>query len=187
MKTILNWSRHHHITRASIFLIVAALIAGMVGCNGGGGVIEYNLTIASTTGGDVTAPGEGVFTYDEVTVVTLVAEAEEGYRFVEWSGDVGTTGNIKTATTIITTNGNYSITANFMAVYNLTISGTEEGSVTTPGEGTHTYDEGTVVDLVADAEQGYEFVNWTGDVITIGNVEDDEIRRHRGRRGKPRL
>jgi hypothetical protein len=57
------------------------LIAGIVGCAPGGG-IEYELTIASTVGGSVTTPGEGTFTYDAVTVVNLLAEAEEGYRFV---------------------------------------------------------------------------------------------------------
>jgi hypothetical protein len=56
--------------------------------------------------------------------------------------------------------------------YNLTISSTEGGSVTSPGEpGPYIYDEGTVVNLVAvEAEQGSPFVNWTGDVGTIANV-----------------
>jgi len=67
-------------------------------------------------------------------------------------------------------NGDYSITANFVAVYDLTISSTAGGSVTIPGEETFTYDEGTVVNLAAEAEEGYEFVNWTGDVGTIADV-----------------
>ncbi len=33
-----------------------------------------------------------------------------------------------------------------------------------------TYDAGTVVGLNATPEGGYEFVRWTGDVDTIGNV-----------------
>jgi hypothetical protein len=48
---------------------------------------EYDLTMSSTAGGSVTAPGEGTFTYIEGTEVNLVAEAEEGYRFVNWTGD----------------------------------------------------------------------------------------------------
>ena len=129
-----------------------------------------DLTIDSTEGGSVTTPGEGVFTYDEGTVVDLVAEAEEGYRFVEWTGDVGTIADVKAATTTITMNGDYSITANFVAIYDLTVSSTGGGSVTTPGEGVFTYDDGTVVDLVAEAEEGYRFVEWTGDVGTIADV-----------------
>ena len=96
--------------RISILLITVALIAGMVGCEP---TLTYDLTIASTTGGNVTAPGEGVFIYDEGTAVNLTAEADECYRFVNWTGGVATVGNITAATTIITMNGTYSIMANF--------------------------------------------------------------------------
>jgi len=82
----------------------------MVGCDG----VEYDLTIASSAGGSVTDPGEGTFTRDEGAVVSLVAEAEEGYRFVKWTGDVGTIANVNAATTTITMNGDYSIMANFV-------------------------------------------------------------------------
>jgi preprotein translocase subunit YajC len=133
-------------------------------------VAIYDLTISSTGGGSVTEPGEGVFTYDEGTIIDLVAEAAEGYRFVEWSGDVGTIADVHAAATTITMNGNYSITANFVAIYDLSISSAEGGSITEPGEGVFTYDEGTVADLVAEAEEGYRFVEWTGDVGTIADV-----------------
>jgi len=78
--------------------------------------IEYALTISNTAGGSVTTPGEGTFTYEEGTVVDLVAEPEEGYRFVHWTGDVRTIGNVNAAATNITMNGDYSITANFMGI-----------------------------------------------------------------------
>jgi uncharacterized repeat protein (TIGR02543 family) len=137
-------------------------------------VALYDLTTSSTTGGSVTTPGEGTFTYDEGTVVDLTAEAEEGYQFANWIGDVGTIAAVNNATTTITMNGDYSITANFLAVavYDLTTSSTTGGSVTTPGEGTFTYDEGTVVELTAEAEEGYQFVNWTGDVGNIAAVNN---------------
>jgi len=131
-----------------------------------------DLTTNSTEGGSVTTPGEGVFTYDEGTVVDLVAEAEESYRFVEWTGDVGNVADVHAAATTITMNGDYSITAEFVKQYDLTISSTEGGSVTEPGEGVFTYDEGTVVDLVATPDAEYRFVEWTGDVGTIADVND---------------
>jgi len=90
-------------------LIIVALIAGMVGC----GQTTYTLTIASTTGGNVTNPGEGVFTYAGGMVVNLTAEAEEGYRFVNWTGNVSSIANVTASSTTITMNGDYSITANF--------------------------------------------------------------------------
>ena len=74
---------------------------------------EYDLTIDSTDGGEVTTPGEGTFTYDAGMVVDLVAEAEEGYRLVNWTKDVDTIDNVDAASTIITMSGNYPITANF--------------------------------------------------------------------------
>jgi len=133
-------------------------------------LVQYDLTIGSTAGVSVTTPGEGTFTYDAGTVVDLVATPSDGYRFVEWTGDVGTIADVEAAATNITMSGNYSITASSVAVYDLTISSTEGGSATTPGEGTFTYDAGSVVDLVATSDDGYRFVEWTGDVGNIANV-----------------
>jgi len=57
--------------------------------------------------------------------------------------------------------------------HSLSISSTEGGSVTEPGEGTFPlYSEGRVVDLVATPDAGYHFVEWTGNVDTIADVED---------------
>jgi uncharacterized repeat protein (TIGR02543 family) len=155
-----------YVARVSFFLITLALILGMVGCVG----VEYDLTIASTAGGSVITPGERTCIYDQGIVVSLVAEAEEGYRFVKWTGDVETIANVNAASTTITMNGDYSITATFVAVYDLNISSTAAGSVTLPGEGAFTYDAGTVVSLTAAPASGYQFVNWTGDVGTVANV-----------------
>jgi hypothetical protein len=73
----------------------------------------YALTI-STEGGSVTTPGEGAFNYTADEVVDLVAVPDEGYLFGEWTGDVGTITDVNAATTTITMNGGYSITANFV-------------------------------------------------------------------------
>ena len=54
--------------------------------------------------------------------------------------------------------------------YTLTIISTAGGSVTNPGEGYFTHDVGTVVNLLAEPEDGCQFVNWTGSVDTIANV-----------------
>ena len=95
--------------RFSIFLITLALIIGMVGC----GPVKYNLTISSTEGGEVTIPGEGTFTYDEGTVVNLTAEADEGYQFFNWTGNVSAIADVNAATITITMNDDYTVTANF--------------------------------------------------------------------------
>jgi hypothetical protein len=53
----------------------------------------------------------------------------------------------------------------------LTVSSTAGGSVTDPGEGVFPCDVGAVVTLVARPDEGYQFVRWTGDVVTIADVE----------------
>jgi hypothetical protein len=134
---------------------------------------QYSLTISSTPGGSVTNPGEGLSIYDAETVVELVAEAGEHYRFVEWTGDVGTMGDVYAASTNITMNNSYSVTANFELEegwYSLTISSTDGGEVTIPSEGTNIYEANTEVELVAEAGEHYRFVEWTGDVGTVGDV-----------------
>jgi hypothetical protein len=80
----------------------------------------YDLIISSTEGGDVTSPGEGTFTYCERLLVNLVAEADEGYQFVNWSGDVGTVADINAASTTITIQGNCEVAANFEALLHST-------------------------------------------------------------------
>jgi len=64
-----------------------------------------------------------------------------------------------------TTNGNGDEEED--VTYDLTMQVSPEGGgTTTPSVGgsPHTYDEGTVVDISAIAADGYDFVNWTGDV-----------------------
>ena len=75
--------------------------------------VLHDLTTSSTYGGSVSDPGEDTFTYDEATVVDLVATPNAGYRFDEWAGDVGDVADVNDATTTVTMNGDYSVTANF--------------------------------------------------------------------------
>ena len=51
-----------------------------------------------------------------VFLIPLVAIPDEGYRFDEWTGHVGTIADVNSASTTITMEGNYSITANFNAI-----------------------------------------------------------------------
>jgi hypothetical protein len=132
----------------------------------------YDLTASSTAGGSVTSPGEGTYTYVAGEVVHLVATPNAGYQFVNWAGDVATIVNISAAATTIIMNNDYAIVANFEEIpeYELIISSTAGGSVAVPGEGAFAYDEGTVVNLTAEADTGRLFVEWTGDVGTIADL-----------------
>jgi len=54
--------------------------------------------------------------------------------------------------------------------YSLTVTSTEGGKVTVPGEGTFSCYGGRGIILMAAPRTGYHFVNWTGDVSTIADV-----------------
>ena len=113
--------------------------------------------------------------YPEGTVVSITAIPAVDYEFVNWTGDVATVADVYAASTTITVYDDCSIRANFMstgpAEYSLTISSSDGGSVTSPGEGTFYYDEETVVHLVATLDYYYYyFDNWTGNVGTIADV-----------------
>jgi len=132
-----------------------------------------SLTVSSTPGGSVNIPGEGMFIRETDTVVDLVAGVDLHYRFVRWTGDVDTIGDIYAAATNITMHASYSIAASFELEEgwcSLSISSTPGGDVIEPGEGMFIRETDTVVDLVAVADEGYQFVKWTGDVDTIGDA-----------------
>ena len=173
--------------RRAGFFFALVLITAAFGCSSGTADTDpreplenpepmgYTLTtISSTAGGSIIIPGEGDFVYDGVTVVDLVAEVEPGYRFGNWTGDVDTIVDPDSASTTVTMNDDYSITANFEPLpsveYSLTINSTEGGEVTTPGEGTFTCDAGKVVNLLAVADEHYEFTCWTGDVDYVDDI-----------------
>jgi hypothetical protein len=137
----------------------------------------HSLTVFSTEGGSVTTPDEEISVHAANTTIDIVAEPDEGYQFLEWTGDVNTIADIYAASTNISMNASYSITATFLTPHpepvmaTLTISSTEGGSVTEPGEGTFSYPLGTEVSLVAEAASGYRFFYWSGDVSTFADID----------------
>jgi hypothetical protein len=116
--------KQHHVAGIGALLIVAALVLSIAACDG---ARTYQLTVSGTSGGNVTTPGEGTFTYDTGMAVQLVATPDDGYQFRSWTGDIAYVADPNSASTTITMNGNYAILANFQ---------TEGG--TGPDNGGHT-------------------------------------------------
>ena len=54
--------------------------------------------------------------------------------------------------------------------YTINIRSTTGGTVTTPGEGLFRYPAGTVVNLVAEADRGYEFGAWVTNADIIADA-----------------
>ena len=75
--------------------------------------IQYTLTM-EVDGDGSTTPAEGDHTYDPEKVVTITAKPATGWRFDMWIGDVGTVDDVFEASTTITMDDDYSITASFV-------------------------------------------------------------------------
>jgi hypothetical protein len=138
MKRMLVFKRGLYMRKASVVLVTVALVVGTAGCPAPLPYGDFYLGIASTVGGVVTEPGEGYFYYYSNTTVELIAGADEHCHFVNWTGDVDTIDDVNDASTNITMNDSYSITANFElepGCHSLTIFNNYGGSAIEPGEG----------------------------------------------------
>jgi len=136
---------------------------------------ERTLTIY-VKGEGTTDPNPGVHVYEEDTEVEVSAEADAGWKFIYWEDDFPEGQEEENEITLIM-DADKTLTANFeedVIYHDLNIESTEGGEVVGPGEGTHTYEEGDVVELEAVADEGYKFVNWTNDVENIDDVESRE-------------
>jgi len=136
----------------------------------------YDLTI-NIEGEGSTTPSEGVHTYEEGIGVTVEAISADGWIFVNWTGDVPEDEGGKQINIIM--DENKTIVANFeesakVETYNLTVNIDGNGTVEVDGEEvedgwTGEFLEGANVSLEAIADEGWDFVNWTGDL-----PEDEE-------------
>jgi len=140
---------------------------------------SYTLLLSSTSGGTVTAPGEGLFEYDYGTIVQITAEDPDTYwQFLKWTGtavNAGMVENPDANNTTVRMDGDYTLRAIFRLKPVLTVSSTDGGAVTAPGEGLFRYEWGTVVPIIAQAQAGYpcyEFVEWTGTAVDAGKVPE---------------
>jgi hypothetical protein len=128
--------------------------------------VQYELTISSTIGGFVATPGEGTFSYYAGTQVALVAEAETGYGFVNWTANSTVTFADASAaeTTLTMPSRNVTITAGFGVANDLTLTADPMAggdAIDVAAEGA--YAAGATVRIRAEPAVGYGFINWTAD------------------------
>jgi len=122
------------------------------------GAYEYNASLAvsasATSGGSVSS---GTGNYASGALATLVAVANSGFSFINWT-ETGTAVSTN-ATYTFTVSAARTLVANFSET-GLTIAATAgTGGTITSGAGN--YIVGATATLVATANSGYRFANWT--------------------------
>ncbi|SSC13327.1 conserved protein of unknown function [Mesotoga infera] len=121
----------------------------------------YTLT-TNTVGQGTVTKNPSKPTYDHGEEVELTATPDEGWSFVGWSGDLSGTANPAN----IAMDSNKTVTATFtIKKYTIAASANPPAGGTITGAGS--YDHGDTVDLVAAANEGYEFVNWTENGVQV--------------------
>jgi hypothetical protein len=150
-----------------------------------------NINVGEVISIDVTVSNKGDYTesfnltlycdndvIDSVRLSNLVPHANKNLSFT-WDTLGISTGSymIKAFAGIVP--GEFNVANNFLQTKvevvdkcTLTISSSEGGSVTKPGEGTFSYNHNTTVEIKATAYQYYHFINWTGTAVNAGKVTD---------------
>jgi len=134
-------------------------------------VSGFNLSInvVPTDGGQVTKnPNQTEYAYGDT--VTLAADANSGFVFSNWSGNTSGTNNPAK----IVMDSDKSVTAVFISSSGLNLSVTIEpanGGLVTKTPNKTEYAEGDTVTLTAEANNGFLFGNWSGDVSGTNNPE----------------
>src|SRR5678815_1527575 len=154
-------------------------------------VAQYKLTLAVTAGvpggtTNITGGTNNTF-YDDGTVLNLTATTPvadgpgKQWRFDNWTGDVPSPPNANNPVSV-TMSAARSVTANYVAQYQLTLAvtaGVPGGTTNITGGTSGTfYDSGTVLNLTATSPvadgpgKQWRFDNWTGDVPTPPNTSN---------------
>jgi uncharacterized repeat protein (TIGR01451 family)/uncharacterized repeat protein (TIGR02543 family) len=128
---------------------------------------QYTLTVLIDGNGAVTKnPDQSTYVYGDT--VELTANADPGWTFSHWTGDLTGSNNPEN----ILIDGDKTVTAHFTQdQYTLTININGNGNaVKDPDQATYTY--GTTVELTANADPGWTFSHWTGDLTGSNNPEN---------------
>ncbi|MDL2240829.1 T9SS type A sorting domain-containing protein, partial [Bacteroidales bacterium OttesenSCG-928-K22] len=127
---------------------------------------KYTLTVSGNPaeGGQIIGGG----TYDNGTSVTVRANANDGYSFLNWTenGTPVSTNPIYN----FELNNNRTLVGNFQQVVTYTITATAEPSQGGSITGAGVYVSGTTVELIATNNAGYNFINWTEDGNQISTI-----------------
>ena len=123
---------------------------------------EIMATANPTAGGTVAGAG----TYNHFETCTLTATVNTGYTFINWTKDGVEVSTDLSFSFVVTEAAAY--VANFQ-INSYTISATANPTVGGTITGAGVYNYGTVITLVATANEGYTFINWTKNGVVVSN------------------
>lgn len=129
---------------------------------------KFSASASPSEGGEIT-PVSG--DYMRNSTIEVTAEANQGWKFVEWEGNITGTENPFN----LTMDDNKTVTANFERLeYQLDLSeiegeGTVSASVISGTETTDGYLFETVIELTATPDSEWRFVRWEGDLTGTDN------------------
>ena len=147
-------------------LISVLLIVVLISCSKDPVIYTLTATANPSEGGTVSPSSQQ---YDSGDVAAITATPSSEYVFQSWSGSASGT----SPSTTVTMNSDKAVVANFVKKkYALTLNVEGEGSVTEKvikaGVATD-YNSGTIVELTAVPDDGWLFVEWTGDLTGSEN------------------
>ena len=123
---------------------------------------EITATANPTAGGTISGAG----TYNHFASCTLIATVNEGYTFINWTKNGEEVSTELSFSFVVTEPAAY--VANFQ-INSYTINATANPTVAGTITGAGVYDYGTAITLVATANEGYTFINWTKDGNVVSN------------------
>ena len=140
----------------------ATLLASLVGSGGGGTNYTISVSANPSIGGTVSGGGS----YSSGSSVTVNASPNSGYAFVNWTENGAQVSASQSYT--FSASANRTLVANFTQTttsYTITVKASPKTGGTVSGGGT--FASGSSVTVMAQANSGYTFVNWTENNVQV--------------------
>ena len=131
-------------------------------------LVSYDINVAVNPAESGSVIGGG--SYHQGVICTLIAVANEGYVFANWTKDGVEVSTDASYSFTVTEDATY--IANFIdapIIYYITATANPEEGGTVSGAGN--YEEGQTCTLIAMANEGFTFVNWTKDSLEVSTSD----------------
>ncbi len=136
----------------------------------------YSLSVESAAGGTISQPSSSPVSIVHGSSTTIVAQENTGYDFTEWTvtgNGVTITDAYAPATSVVLTNGDATVTANYtLEQYSLSVTAGTGGSISQPSSSPTTVAYGVQTTLSATAAENYHFSHWevtSGEGVTVAD------------------